>query len=184
MSTTQKLLIVGGVILLTLLVGGGMFGYWAFITVPNEVARLENRLDTQKDVMDDYFNKMWTILNQKAGVASEYKNSFKEIYVPLIEGRYSKGDGSLMKWVTEHNPTFDASLYKDLMASIEAERNGFFIEQKKMRDLLLFHKDLRMVAPKAWFVNAEPYDYTPITAEGAKEAIETRVEKDTDLFKK
>ena len=68
-------------------------------------------------------------------MTDEYKEAFREIYPQLIEGRYSQGDGSLMKWIQESNPNFDTSLYKDLMNSIEVERTYFAAEQKKMLDI-------------------------------------------------
>jgi hypothetical protein len=95
---------------------------------------------------------MWEILQSKAGVATEYKEGFKEIYVPLIEGRYSKGDGTLMKWITESNPQFDPSLYKDLMTAIEGQRNGFFLEQTKLIDIDREHKTLRAMFPASLII--------------------------------
>ena len=55
---------------------------------------------------------MRKVLKQKAQVTDEYKSAFESIYPKLIEGRYSKGDGSLMKWIKESNPNFDVSLYQ------------------------------------------------------------------------
>ena len=174
-----KIIAVG--VLALFLVSGAYIGWYAIVTVPNEVVKLENRFKAQNQVVEEFYGKMFAILHQKAGVANEYKESFKEIYVPLIEGRYSNDGGALMKWIQEHNPQFDASLFKDIMVSIEAERNGFFIEQKKMTDLVLQHDNLRTVKPKAWFVNTEPLVYEPIQPAAAKKVIESREETDSDL---
>ena len=140
-------LITAGVFL-TLAIG---IVLWA-IGVSNTEVKLKFRGEAQQTVCEAYFSNMWEILQTKAGVANEYKEGFKEIYVPLIEGRYSKGDGTLMKWITESNPQFDPSLYKDLMTSIEGQRNGFFLEQSKLIDIDREHKMIRTNFPTKWIV--------------------------------
>jgi len=127
---------------------------------------------------------MWKILKQKAGVTDQYKNAFKEIYPKLIEGRYSQGDGSLMKWVQESNPTFDASMYKDLMKSIEIERTGFFNEQSILIDMQREHKTYLLKAPSRWFLddNLKPVEIKVITSSKTDEVYRTGKEDDIDLF--
>lgn len=173
----------------TFLIGAGIFvisaimiAIWA-IGVSNGEKQLVNKMDAQKEVIGLFYDKMWKILQQKAGVAEAAKNAFKEIYVPLIEGRYSKGDGSLMKWITEQNPSFDMSLYKDVQNSIEAERNGFFIEQKKLTDMNKQHEDMRDLFPSSIICGGRPaYEYTPITSAQTKEVQATGEENDVKLF--
>jgi hypothetical protein len=128
---------------------------WA-IGISNSEKKLKFRGEAQQVVCEAFFSNMWEILQTKAGVANEYKEGFKEIYVPLIEGRYSKGDGTLMKWITESNPTFDPSLYKDLMVAIEGQRNGFFLEQSKLIDIDREHKTLRALFPASLIIKNRP----------------------------
>jgi len=128
---------------------------WA-IGVSNDEKRIKLRGEAQQEVCEAFFSNMWEILQTKAGVATEYKEAFKEIYVPLIEGRYND-DNLLMKWITESNPTFDPSLYKDLMVAIEAQRNGFFLEQSKLIDIDREHKTMKAVFPASLVIgNREP----------------------------
>lgn len=128
---------------------------WA-IGVSNDEKRIKLRGEAQQEVCEAFFSNMWEILQTKAGVATEYKEAFKEIYVPLIEGRYND-DNLLMKWITESNPTFDPSLYKDLMVAIEAQRNGFFLEQSKLIDIDREHKTMKAVFPTSLVIgNREP----------------------------
>jgi hypothetical protein len=135
------------------LIGLGVFVVIAIATIvwaiglSNSERKLKLRGEAQQVVCEAFFSNMWEIIQSKAGVATEYKNGFKEIYVPLIEGRYSKGDGTLMKWITESNPQFDPSLYKDLMVAIEGQRNGFFLEQTKLIDIDREHKSMRVTFP-------------------------------------
>jgi len=169
---------------LFLILGIGI-AIWA-IDVSNNEKRLVNQMDAQKEIIGLYFDKMWKILKEKAGVADAAKEAFKEIYVPLIEGRYSQGDGTLMKWITEQNPTFDLSLYKDVQNSIETERNGFFVEQAKMTDMNQEHENMRDLFPRSIICGKRPaYDYKPIiSAALTKEVQRTSEENDIELFPK
>ena len=155
---------------------------WA-VGVSNDEIRLRNRATKQQESNEAFYGKLWQILQEKAGVADEYKEAFKEIYVPLIEGRYSQGDGSLMKWITEHNPQFDASLYKDLMVTIEGQREGFFTEQQKLIDINREHTNMRTTIPKKWIVGKRPeLGIVVINPVVATEAFKTGVEPETNLF--
>ena len=155
---------------------------WA-VGVSNDEIRLRNRATKQQESNEAFYGKLWQILQEKAGVADEYKEAFKEIYIPLIEGRYSQGDGTLMKWIVEQNPQFDASLYKDLMTAIEGQREGFFIEQQKLIDIDRQHKDMRMTIPKKWVIGKRPdLEIVVINPVVATEAFKTGVEPETNLF--
>jgi hypothetical protein len=132
MTTKIKALILTGLIIGFL----GLITALTYVSSSNSEISLKNHIEAQQKVCEAFYDKLWKIISQKAQVADQYKNAFKEIYPALIEGRYgNEKGGTLMKWIQESNPTFDVSLYKDLMSSIEAERTGFFMEQKKLIDL-------------------------------------------------
>jgi hypothetical protein len=126
---------------------------------------------------------MWKILKTQAGVAEKYSKDFKEIYPSLIEGRYSNGGGQMMQWVQEHNPEFDTSLYNKLMNSIEAQREGYFVQQKKLIDIKRTHDNLLMTAPSSWFVgNRAVLEINIIKSAKTKAVYETGEENDIELF--
>jgi hypothetical protein len=154
------------------------------VSTTNKEIELRATTISQQDKCKAYFDKMWKILQQKAGVADQYKEAFKEIYPKMIEGRYSQGDGSLMKWITESNPQFDVSLYKDLMQSIEIERTGFFNEQTRLIDLQREHAVLLKKIPSKWFLNdtLKPVNITIVTSASTKETYKTGEENDVELF--
>ena len=56
------------------------------------------------------FDNTWKKIAGQAGVATEYKNSFKEVYVELMDARYKHDEGAgqetLMKWITESTPQY------------------------------------------------------------------------------
>ena len=161
--------------------------FWA-IGVSNNEKKIKLRGEAQQEVCEAFFSNMWEILQTKAGVATEYKEAFKEIYVPLIEGRYND-DNLFMKWITESNPTFDPSLYKDLMIAIEGQRNGFFIEQSKLIDIDREHKTMKAIFPNSLVIGQrEPIGglegITILKNVATTDAYETGTDASPDLFDK
>jgi hypothetical protein len=154
------------------------------ISIENKEIDLRERTTAQNKKCEAYFDKMWKVLKQKAGVTDQYKETFKEIYPKLIEGRYSQGDGSLMKWIQESNPSFDVSLYQSLMNSIEIERTGFFNEQSLLIDMQREHSVYLKKAPNRWFLEdgLKPVDVKIITSLKTDEAYSTGKEDDVELF--
>ncbi len=150
----------------------------------NGEIELRTQVEAQQKKCETYFDKMWKILKEKAGVTDQYKKAFQDIYPALIAGRYSgQSDGSLMKWVTESNPTFDASMYKDLMQSIEIERTGFNNEQERLIDLNREHSALLQKIPSKWFLGGiKKIEIKLITSSRTEEAFKTGKEDNIDLF--
>lgn len=184
MRKKQIILLSSGFFLLMCL----MTGCWAInknIDTDNSEVSLKNAINSKKQDQEVTFDNMWKILSEKAQVADQYKTAFKEIYPQLIEGRYSGGDGTLMKWITESNPTFDVSLYKDLMSSIEAERNAFLTTQRQLIDLKREHDNLRTKWPSKWFINNDVAEIVIqiVSSTHSKEVIKTGKDDDVDLFK-
>jgi len=82
------------------------------VSTSNTEIDLRNQIEAQQVVLESEHDKMWKILQQKAGVADEYRDTFSEIYPQLIAGRYSGEDGArmmLFKMVEEDNPDFDTA---------------------------------------------------------------------------
>lgn len=164
----------------------GLVWFSMYASTTNKEIDLRTTTLAQQEKCKAYFDKMWKILKEKAGVADQYKEAFKEIYPQLIAGRYSQGDGSLMKWITESNPQFDASMYKEVMQSIEIERTGYFNEQSKLIDMQREHAALLIKIPSKWFLNdtLKPIAIIIVTSKNTKDAYATGEENDVDLFEK
>lgn len=167
--------------------------FWA-VGVSNTEIRTRNTGKAQQEVCAAFFDKMWKVLQQDAQVADQYKEAFKQIYPDLIAGRYSqkdangnflKNDGSLMKLIVESNPAFDTSLYNKLMNAIEGQREGFFVEQQKLIDIDLQHKNMRMTFPKSMVIGKRA-DLGIVIIKSLKtdDAYKSGQENDVDLFKK
>jgi hypothetical protein len=167
--------------LVVLVIFGGSLVIWG-VGVSNSERTLRNKIEAQQEATEIFYTKLWEILKSKAGVTEEYAEQFKEIQFGIMEGRYSTG-GEMMKWIQEANPEFDASLYKDLMNSIEGERNGFFIEQKKLIDMQKQHRDMLVVFPKKVILkNREAIEIVVLKNAVTKEAFTTGTDQSPDLF--
>jgi uncharacterized protein YqiB (DUF1249 family) len=178
----MKKAIITGVSILTFAIIVVIIG----VTASNKEIRLRSQITAQKQVCEAFYDKLWKVIAQKAQVAEQYKGAFKEIYPQLIEGRYgNEKGGTLMKWITESNPTFDVSLYKDLMLSIEAERAGFFMEQKRLVDLNNEHRIIRQTFPASMFIGGRAdIEITIVSSDATKKVMETGKENDIEIFKK
>lgn len=154
-----------------------------YFSYNNKEIALRKQAEAQESKIEGVYDKMWKTISQKAQVTIEYKTAFRDIYKDIIEGRYSQGDGSFMKWITEANPDFDASIYKDLMSSIEVLRAEFQHSQERMVDIQREHNTLISTVPGRWFItNKTPIEYEVISSTTSKEVMETRKEDEVDLF--
>lgn len=151
----------------------------------NKEERLRTRAIAQDGKIETTYDAMWKILQQDASVTDEYKSAFKEIYTDLISGRYDNDGDMLMKWIKEDNPTFDTSLYQELMRKIDVERNKFKNEQDIMLDIIREHTNLLINRPSKWFVGDRPQiEYVVISSTVSKKVMETRLDDDVELFKR
>ncbi len=177
MSHTSLVFIILGILALAAI--GMYFNY------NNKEIALRQEADASIKKVEVVHDKMWKVIQQKAQVSDEYRASFDSIYTHIIAGRYSQGDGSLMKWITEANPEFDASLYKDLMQSIEICRTEFQHAQERVVDIIREHKVLCQKYPSRWFIsNTTEIDYTVISSSKTQEVMTTGVDNDVDVFKR
>jgi len=168
------------------------------VSISNSEISIHQTGDAQQKVCTAFFDKMWKIIHQDAQVADQYKDAFAKIYPDLIAGRYSKNDGSLMKWITESNPNFDTKLYDKVMAAIEGERNGFFVEQEKLIDIDRQHKTMRQTFPNSMIIGSRhnigyladangkviKEGIIIITSDVTENVYKSGKENDVDLFKK
>lgn len=183
----QKAIIIGviGLIFVGLL---ALIG--TYISYNNKEAVLRNQITAQIKVNTAVYDEVWKVISQQAQVTDEYKESFKDIYTNIMQGRYSGGskDGSLMKWITEANPTFDSRLFEKLMVSIEALRAKFTNNQKTLADLKLQHDNLLDVFPGSFFLvtigGKQKIDIPIVTSTRTENAFETRKDDDVGLFPK
>lgn len=189
----KKGLIIGGVIAAIGLFIGLLF-FIGNISYDNKNVRMKNKIMAQQESNKANFDKMFKTIAQIAEVAEtkmeKSKEAFKEIYIPIMEGRYdSDKEGALMKWVVESNPQFDlnaaGSLYDKLAVAIEANRKEFFIEQQKLITYNQEQHNLIQTWPGTMFCDeADTVAITIITSKNTKEVFATGEENDLELFNK
>lgn len=170
------------IIALIIVIAGFAGSYFSY---NNQEVALRTEAEAQRGKIEGVHDKMWKIIQQKAQVTNEYAESFDSIYTHIISGRYDQGDGSLMKWITEANPEFDSSLYKDLSQSIEIFRTEFQRSQERMLDIIREHSTLCSTYPGKWFIsNTAPIEYTIVSSTRSKDVMNTGLDDDTDVFSK
>lgn len=158
-----------------------------FISYSNQEVDLSTQFSAQQKANAVIYDKVWKVLQQKAGVADQAADKFKEIYANIMDARYDGKDQVLMNWIQEQNPTFDMSLYKDLSMSIESNRAEFANVQQKLIDIKREHDRLRLRIPSSIFLSikgVKELQMQLVTSSRTEKAFETGVDDDVSLFEK
>ncbi len=163
-----------------------IFFFGCKITVKNNEVRLRNSVMAEKTIYESNFDKMYKVIAQVAQIPAAAEKTFNNIYPDLIKGRYSNArGGSLMSWITENNPQFDFSLYKDLERAIEANRQEFYEEGRRLKDMQREHRNIIMTWPGTMFLDAkDTISVTIITSDKTEGVFKTGKDNDIELFKK
>lgn len=168
---------------LVVLVGFIIFGM--SISYGNKEVDLHNRFKQKMDERTAFYDKMWKTLSGKSQVALKNDSSFTRNVDAIMAGR-KDAQGLFMKWVQESNPNANfeqvSALYADLSRSIEAQRDGFFMEERMIQDIVREHNNLLEKAPSRWFVDAEPLVYKPITSDRTDNVIRTGKDNNDRVF--
>lgn len=156
-----------------------------YFTYTNEEVRLRNQFKAETQKIEMVYDNMWKTIKQTAEVSDKYQESFKDIYVQIMDKRYDKNDGTLMNWIKEANPNFDIHLYDKLATVIEVERRRFLNAQTKAVDIERIHNNMLDVVPSKWFLSGcERLEYEVISSSKSKNVMETRMDDDIDVFTK
>jgi hypothetical protein len=170
-------------LLMAMFVFVGAIGLYG-VGVYNRYTDLELSYEKQTAKLETFHDKMWKTIKSQAKVTDKAKDAFKEIYVGIMEGRYSKGDGTLMKWIKEDNPNFDQTMYTKLMTTIEAQRTGFFNEQDIMQGIVREANSIVRKMPSSLvcaIMGLKELKFEPISSSVSKEVMKTRVDDDLHL---
>jgi hypothetical protein len=173
---------------IVLLVVVGLVALLGIIWVTTSISCNNNEIDLRKEAtaqkgkVEAVYDNMWKIIHQTNEVKESYSADFKETCKLVMEGRYSKGDGSLMKWVTEQNPTLSPAMYTKVMDAIMIERDNFTTQQERMLDIIREHDALCEKWPGSWVVtNKTPIEYTVISSTRAKEVMKSGIDDNVEL---
>ena len=160
-------------------------GVTMFFSYNNREIALRKEAEAQRNKVKAVHDKMFKIIQEKANVATEYRDSFEKIFPDLIGGRYSNGGNDMMRWIQEQNPEFDTSLYSSLMQSIEVQRESFNTAQTRMLDIINMRAALIEQYPSRWFIsNKQPIEYEVIASTHTSNVMATGIDDEVLTFKK
>lgn len=161
----------------------GIVGCSSYVSYNNSEVALRNEVEANIQDLENVYDKMWKIISQKAQISQEYKSSFDKIYTHIMDSRYDKSDGTLMKWIQESNPNFDVSLYKDLSQSVEILRTEFANKQTTIIDKIREHKTMCETMPGCWLIsNKTPIKFEVISSTRSRDVMQTKIDDDVNLF--
>lgn len=178
----MKGLIIGVVILVVL----GTIVATQYVGYHNDWTNMKNKYEAQVEADKVIYDNVWKVIKQQAQVSDQYADKFKESYVAIMEGRYGdegRQGGGFFNVLQEQNPQFDATMYKQLMNTIDSKRTEFTANQKL---LVAYHQELKNMKekiPSSWFLGSKELpELQTVTSGKTKETFETGEENDVDVF--
>jgi len=183
---SKKLIVTLSILVIVTIVVFTFIG--SFISFSNTEIDLKNRFKQKMTQRTAFYDKMWKTISQKSEIALKNDSSFYQNVNAIMEGRKDAGD-LFMKWVQESNPNANyeqvSILYQDLSRTVESQRDGFFMEEKMLQNIVLEHDNHINKFPGSfwnYFTNREPLVYTPITSDRTDEVIKSGKDNDVKLF--
>jgi len=156
-----------------------------YYSYDNQYITLNNLYEAQ--VSDDkiVYDEVWKVVKQQAQVSEQYAESFKSIYLGMMDARYSKDSNATFKWIKEQNPEFSQDMYMKLMNTIESQRSKFTSVQRK---LITYHQEISNLVklwPSRIFVGGRPIpELKIVTSTKTENTFNTGKEDDMDVFEK
>lgn len=151
----------------------------------NTEATLRTSYEAKTDANKADFDNVWKTISQVAQVPAQYKSDFAEVFGTIMDARYEKGDGTLMKWIHEQNPTFDSSLYAKVQTVVESTRASWTTRQKELRDIKREHDQLLRTFPGVFFnlvLQRAELPVVLVTSTRTEESFTTGTDDQTQLF--
>lgn len=177
-----------GVILAVIILGIlAVVGVSQYIGYHNTWTDKVNLYSEQVEVDKAIFDRVWKTIKQQAGVSDRYAEQFRESYVDIMTARYGEDGreegGGFINMLQESNPQFDASMYKQLMNTIQSERAEFTRNQQRLSSIYKELKNLKEKFPSNIFLSSKQLpDHKIVTSSKTEKVFETGEENDIELF--
>ena len=168
--------------ILTFLLISGISIVGKGITLYNQEISLRNQIEAKQQENTAHFDNMWKKIKQTVQVSDKYKDGLKEVLASYTSGRKKESDQLLMDWTKEAIPSFDSSIYKQLMNIVTASRDDFTLNQKELIDLNRQHDVLLDTFPNNIYyrvLGIEKIKITIVTSTKTEDAFKTG--KDDDI---
>jgi hypothetical protein len=155
------------------------------ISYQNSYERIDQDILGHYKKIESNYEKQSRIVLQQAGILNKYSTDFMNIYKASMQGRYGKdGSKAMMQWIKEQNPSIDASIYKKLMTTVEAQRTMFDRLQQKLASMVAESNKMLKVAPSKWFVNGQIKEAKIVSSTATKAIMDSGIDDSSnDLFK-
>lgn len=161
----------------------GLLLFSSYTSVYDQNVKLKNSFKAQNKEINIVYDEMYKVIFGQAQVTDRSVSAFKEMYTPLIQGRYSNDKGMMMKWIQEQNPAFDFSSFNTLMQTIESKRHDFFLAQEKILAIKEQHDNLReKFWSHIWLGDEKELEYKEITSTITEEVVKSRKDDNVDIF--
>jgi hypothetical protein len=125
-------------------------------------AKIENRLYT-----------MWNVIRDKYSIKEDYYEEFHAIAKTHADA--FRPNGEVARWIHTNFQQIDASIYREVMQSIESERLGLENSQNSILNVCKFHNDLVSKRISCWFIADKTLlTWEVISNEETQEIMKTR----------
>ena len=172
-SKIISLAVITGVVILAIVFISNVIG-WG-----NDENSLRADFDEAFTNRTAFYDKMWKKVVDKDKVTAKADTSFQRMINTVMSNR-KDGEGLMMKWITESNPGANHSkiveMYESLARTIEAEREGFFVQEKVLAKIQKQHKLMITNWPGKFynlFYDKEVIAFKPITSDRTDNVIST-----------
>jgi hypothetical protein len=180
-ATLVKFGLIGLAVIVVLIFVGN------FVSFSNGEIDLRTTFEQKIDERTSFYDKMYKVIAQKSQIAVKNDASFRENINIIMSGR-KDAPNVFMKWITESNPNANyeevSALYKDLSRAVEAQREGFFNQEKVLQDVVRQHKNFIQKFPGSFyniFMGRKALEYTPIKSSLTDEVMKTGVDNNVKL---
>ena len=95
---TKNIVTASILLVVAILIGSLVATYFSY---NNREIALRQQAEAQRGKIEGVHDKMWKIIQQKAQVTDEYKQTFEKIYPQLIAGRYQNDQGTMISTIVE-----------------------------------------------------------------------------------
>jgi hypothetical protein len=152
------------------------------IGAQNSLVTMEEGVSAQYADNQNNYDNMFKKFQEAAQVPAMYTEDLQKVYSSAIKSRYGEeGSKALFQFIKEQNPNFDAGLYKNLQAMIEAGRNSFQSAQTTLLDKCRIYKTELRVWPNSFlasFLGFPKVDLekvcTVVTSDRTQNAFDTK----------
>lgn len=110
--------------------------FGSYVNAYNAGNQMEKAIQAQWEQNKNVLAKHEKRVLEAAQVPEMYRDDYAKMIREAMQGRYGEGGSkAVFQWIKEQNIKFDSRLYAKLQDLIEAGRNEFENEQKKLIDL-------------------------------------------------